>query len=150
MSLAMRKVAKDALVRTLEEVVATSRDHSGEGTVSGVPREGRKSEIIKLSVGGPQRDTCRGVSGTRDGEGQFLLVRALDSHGSAGLSLQPVLVALTGRTWTHPIVSSAPNTAPPNLKGLPSVPVRAAITEPPGRAPRQHAHVSPAAGPGHL
>lgn len=27
----MRKVAKDALVRTLEEVVATSRDHSGEG-----------------------------------------------------------------------------------------------------------------------
>nr|KAF6319408.1 EPH receptor A1 [Myotis myotis] len=62
----------------------------------------------------------------------------------------PAQVAPTGQMWTHPIVSSAPNTAWLSLRGPPSVPVRAAIIEPPGRARKRRAHVSPGAGPGHL
>lgn len=122
----------------------------GVGTVSGVPREERKPrlhlrdyETECLRTPGRHVEGCFWYKGW---EGAILPINILNSHGSAAFSLQPARAAPTGRTWTHPTVSSAPNTAQQNPRGPPSVPVRAAITEPPGRAPRRHAHVSPEAG----
>lgn len=111
------------------------------------------SAIFQLSerFRDPGRHMCSVSSITAWGRvGVNLPAKSLDNHGSTAFSLQPVLAAPTGQTWIHPIASSAPNTVQLRLRGPPSACVRVAITEPLGRAPRLHAHVSLGAGPGHL
>lgn len=75
--------------------------------------------------------------------GMILPVKTLHHLGSAAFSLQPALAAPIGQTQMRHTVSSVRSTAQPILRGPPSVPVRAAISEPLGRAPRWPARVSP-------
>ena len=93
------------------------------------------------------RRHMQGASGTEDWRrwrmGMMLPVNTLANHGSAAFSLQPALAAPTGQTQMHHIVSSVQSTAQPSPRGPPSAPVRAAISEPRGRAPKWRARVSP-------